>query len=226
MLVDEARSLLAAYPETMLPTDFTVLGPGAKSSDGVVETTGVDIAPSWHGMDIGPATSVAFSSEIARAGTVLWNGPIGHLRRPPLQRSHQCNRRCRRVLQRFTVAGGGDAVAALHSSDSRITSATSRAGADAPLELLEYGDLPGIAALRASASASDEAAHAQRPRLPLSGDAGAVGERLVDRLVPSTIARTEHCCATRARAHVRRHLAALHDLLGHTVPSTPGLRPK
>ena len=72
-LLDEARFLLTAHPRIMLPTDFVALGADAKpgATEGIIQSTGVDLTPSCQGMDIGPGTRVAFSSEIARAGTVL-----------------------------------------------------------------------------------------------------------------------------------------------------------
>ena len=152
-LIDEARSLLTAYPETVLPTDFTVLGPGTRigEGDGSVQTYGRRLAAAWQGMDIGPATSAAFSSEIAQASTVLWNGPMGVFEDPRFAAGTRAVAEAVASCGGFTVVGGGDTVAALHEFglEDRIGHLSS--GGGATLELLEYGDLPGIAALRTSA---------------------------------------------------------------------------
>jgi phosphoglycerate kinase len=138
-LIDEARSLLAAYPATVLPTDFTALWPGARNGDGLVEITGIDLAPSWQGMDIGPATSATFASEISRASTVLWNGPMGVFEDP---RFAAGTRRVADAIAScggFTVVGGGDTVAALHQFGLENHISHLSSGGGATLELLEYG---------------------------------------------------------------------------------------
>jgi phosphoglycerate kinase len=70
--VDACRELLESGKRILIPTDGVALGP-----DDEVETVGTDIADGWKGVDIGPETIEAFSQEIAGAGTVLWNGPMG-----------------------------------------------------------------------------------------------------------------------------------------------------
>ena len=134
-LIDEARSLLTAYPETVLPTDFTVLGPETRigEGDGPVQTTGVDITAAWQGMDIGPATSAAFSSEIAQAATVLWNGPMGVFEDPRFAAGTRAIAEAVASCSGFTVAGGGDTVAALHEFglEGRVGHLSSGGGADA-----------------------------------------------------------------------------------------------
>jgi phosphoglycerate kinase len=151
-LINEARSLLATHPNIVLPTDFVALQPGATAGNiDVIETTGPDLAASYQGMDIGPDTRSTFSNVIARAGTVLWNGPMGVFEDPRFASGTRSVGEAVASSEGFTVVGGGDTVSAIHQFglDARVGHLST--GGGATLELLEYGDLPGIAALRANA---------------------------------------------------------------------------
>ncbi len=53
---------------------------------------GVEVPEGWMGLDIGPATSARYAAEIARAGTVFWNGPMGAFELEPFAAG---TRRCR-----------------------------------------------------------------------------------------------------------------------------------
>ena len=102
----------------------------------------------WRGFDIGPATAVLFAEIIASAGTLLWNGPMGVFED---ERFAEGTRAVAEAVARCpgtTVVGGGDSVAALGKLglSERIDHLSTGGGAS--LELLEFGDLPGLAALR------------------------------------------------------------------------------
>ncbi len=108
---------------------------------------GVEVPSGWMGLDIGPATAERYAGEIARAGTVFWNGPMGafeHRRRSPPARARSPRRW--RGAPGLTVVGGGDSTSALahlgleHAVDFVST------GGGATLELVEGRALPGIQA--------------------------------------------------------------------------------
>ena len=159
--------LLRTTTHLMLPVDTRALAPGCKLSiehpsgaagttaageaaGSEVEVFGAEIPPGWRGFDIGPATAVLFADIIASAGTLLWNGPMGVFED---ERFAEGTRAVAEAVARCpgtTVVGGGDSVAALGKLglSERIDHLSTGGGAS--LELLEFGDLPGLAALRSA----------------------------------------------------------------------------
>jgi phosphoglycerate kinase len=157
--MEEAQSLLGSQSALQLPSDLVglspdgVLGLGTPPT-GVVRQFGVDLLPGWQGVDIGPATRVSFAETIGRARTVLWNGPMGVFEDARFAEGTRALAEAIASCPGFTVVGGGETAAALHDFglEGRIDHISS--GGGATLELLEKGDLPGLAALRASRSFS------------------------------------------------------------------------
>jgi phosphoglycerate kinase len=155
-LLEEAHSLLASQSALQLPSDLIglspdgVLGIGTPPT-GVARQFGVDLLPGWQGVDIGPATRASFAETIGRARTVLWNGPMGVFEDARFEEGTRALAEAVASCPGFTVVGGGETAAALHDFglESRIDHISS--GGGATLELLEKGDLPGLAALRSSA---------------------------------------------------------------------------
>jgi phosphoglycerate kinase len=154
-LVGEAKSLLSAHRIVELPSDVVALSP-----DGVLAVEGKpsgevraferDLPQGWKGLDIGPDTRSAFAAVIGTAATVLWNGPMGVFEDPRFAEGTRSIAEAVAACPGFSVVGGGETVAALHEFglEDRIDHVSS--GGGATLELIEKGDLPGLAALRAS----------------------------------------------------------------------------
>ena len=154
-LFDEARSLLA-HCQLELPKDLVALSPDGSFGDGnepsgTARDFGGDLLPGWRGADIGAATRVAFGRGIAHARTVLWNGPMGVFEDPRFGEGTRSVAKAVASSGGYSVVGGGETVAAVHELhlEERIDHVSS--GGGATLELIEKGDLPGLAALRASA---------------------------------------------------------------------------
>ena len=148
--VDLARELIRkAGKKLVLPEGAIVarkLVPNAET-----RTVGRDAVPSgWAVYDIDPATEKSFGSIIERAGTVVWNGPMGVFETPPFD--HGTFSIARAMAQAtengaITVIGGGDSAAAVAQAGlgDRITHVSTGGGAS--LEFLEGKELPGVAAL-------------------------------------------------------------------------------
>jgi phosphoglycerate kinase len=143
--VDACRQLLASGRRILIPSDGVALGP-----DGEVETVGTDMPAGWKGLDIGPETAAAFCAEISAAGTVLWNGPMGVFEDPRFAAGTRALAEAVADAPGFTVVGGGDSAAAMakFGLDAKVDHVSTGGGAS--LELIEKGDLPGLAALRRS----------------------------------------------------------------------------
>ena len=118
-----------------------------------VETFGLEIPEGWRGVDIGPATVELFAGVIASAGTVLWNGPMGVFEDDRFAEGTRAIAQAMARCPGRTVVGGGDSAAALAQLGLKDKIDHVSTGGGATLELLEFGDLPGLAALRAAPNA-------------------------------------------------------------------------
>ena len=95
-------------------------------------------------------TASTFAEIVREAGLVLWNGPMGMFEDPRFAAGTEMLARAVAESTAFSVVGGGDTLAAVdqfHLSDG-IDHLSTRGGA--MLEFVEYGDLPGLQALRRS----------------------------------------------------------------------------
>ena len=102
-------------------------------------------------LDIGPKTTKAYADEIAGAGTIVWNGPVGVFEKAPYAKGTQALARAIADARAFSIAGGGDTVAAntQFGIADEIDYISTAGGAF--LEFLEGKTLPAVAALEARA---------------------------------------------------------------------------
>ncbi len=106
------------------------------------------IPDGWKGLDIGPETAAIFAETIAGAANVLWNGPMGVFELPPFAAGTLTVAEAVAECRGFTVIGGGDSAAAIRQFGLADRVDHVSTGGGASLELIEKGDLPGLAALR------------------------------------------------------------------------------
>ncbi len=152
-MVGTCRSLLAEHGDRLvLPSDITALGPGGElmrpEAGGDVRQVGTSLPPGWKGVDIGPGSAADFGDRIAEARTVFWNGPMGVFEDPRFEAGTRAVAQAVADTSGFTVVGGGDSAAALAQFGLAGEVDHVSTGGGASLELLEQGDLPGLAALR------------------------------------------------------------------------------
>ena len=99
-------------------------------------------------IDIGPETEALFGSIVAKAKTIVWNGPVGYIENPVFaQGTNFLYYTIADNTEAFSLVGGGDTLAALSSTDHAGKISHISTGGGAMLEFIEKGTLPGIDAL-------------------------------------------------------------------------------
>jgi phosphoglycerate kinase len=137
------KKLLDHSKPIYLPEDINGL-----DANGQFASYGVRLPDGAKGLDIGPGTAGAFTDVIMDARTVFWNGPMGMFEDARFAAGTRTVAEAMAATKAFTVVGGGDSAAALANFDLDDQIDHMSTGGGASLELLELGDLPGLAALR------------------------------------------------------------------------------
>jgi phosphoglycerate kinase len=107
----------------------------------------VAVPDGWMGLDVGPRTRAAYEREVAAAGTVLWNGPMGAFEMEPFSWGTRAVAEAVAAAPGTTVVGGGDSAAAIAQFGLADRVDHLSTGGGAALELLEGKALPGVEAL-------------------------------------------------------------------------------
>jgi phosphoglycerate kinase len=149
--LDEARSFLdtahARKRQVVLPLDVVVVQ--EVTVDAARKTVPVgDVESGWKIVDIGPATAKAFSDIIQRAGTVVWNGPMGIFELEQFAAGTRAVAQALAGSSARSIVGGGDSVAAVEQAGLADRMSHISTGGGASLEFLEGRTLPGVAALQ------------------------------------------------------------------------------
>jgi 3-phosphoglycerate kinase len=146
--VELAMGLLEkAKGKIHLPGDHVVAS--AFKEDAERKTVPVTEVPEgWMGLDIGPATAVAFGEEIRRAKLVLWNGPMGVFEMKPFAEGTLAVARALADGKGTSIVGGGDSVAAITQMGLADKIDHVSTGGGASLEFLAGDPLPGVACLQ------------------------------------------------------------------------------
>jgi phosphoglycerate kinase len=143
--LDLARQLMSeAGEKLMLPVDHVVASEMKAGADSkVVET----VPDGMMGLDIGPKTIEAFSTVIASAKTIIWNGPMGVFEMPPFDKGTVALAKAVASSGAISVVGGGDSEKAIKSAGVADKISHISTGGGASLEFLAGIELPGVAAL-------------------------------------------------------------------------------
>ena len=152
--VDMAREALAKAKERgvkfLTPVD-TLITDKFDFKAGTVGQTRIvegDIPDGWEGVDIGPATTALFATEIAGAKTVLWNGPMGVFEiEVCAQGTFAIAHAVAANQDATTIIGGGDSVTAINAAGVGHQVSFISTGGGASLEFLEGKPLPGVEVL-------------------------------------------------------------------------------
>ena len=140
------RAARPGHARLELPVDL-VIGRSLASDAEHRAVDGVDVPDGWMGLDIGPASSARYAAEIAAAGTVFWNGPMGAFEHEPFAAGTRAVAEAVASAKGLTVVGGGDSAAALRLFGLERSVDHLSTGGGATLEMVEGSVLPGVRAL-------------------------------------------------------------------------------
>ena len=143
-LVDEAKRIMRAT-KVPLPEDV-VVAKGLEDQRGTVKPAG-EVGADEMILDVGPRTAQAFAAALGKAGTIVWNGPVGVFENDAFAKGTETVARAIADSKAFSIAGGGDTVAAINKFGiaDRIGYISTAGGAF--LEFLEGKTLPAVAIL-------------------------------------------------------------------------------
>src|SRR6185436_15716775 len=143
--LDLARNLLASWGDKlMLPADHIVV---SEIKEGAASDTVETIPADKIGVDIGPKAIGEYSKVIARAKTIIWNGPMGVFEKPPFDRGTVAIAKAVAESGALSVVGGGDSEKAVKAAGVADKISHISTGGGASLEFLAGIELPGVAAL-------------------------------------------------------------------------------
>jgi phosphoglycerate kinase len=148
-LVEEARGILARYPRKV-PIPVDVVCAKRFAADAPATTKAVaDVEDDDLILDIGPRTVASLGATIAGAGTIVWNGPVGVFEFDAFAGGTRALAEAIAASPAFSVAGGGDTLAAIAKFGVSQRIGYISTGGGAFLEFLEGRTLPAVAALEA-----------------------------------------------------------------------------
>ncbi|MBP6216007.1 MAG: phosphoglycerate kinase [Luteimonas sp.] len=151
-LVDTAKKIMADAKargaEIPVPTDVVVAKQFLPDAEATIKVV-ADVADDDLILDIGPQTASRYALMIGDAGTVVWNGPVGVFEFEAFARGTEAVAHAIAESKAFSIAGGGDTLAAVDKFGIAGQVSYISTGGGAFLEFLEGKTLPAVAALEA-----------------------------------------------------------------------------
>ncbi|MGY1458873.1 phosphoglycerate kinase [Luteimonas sp. A534] len=149
-LIDTAKQIMADArargADIPVPTDVVVAPAFAADAPATVKAVDAIDAGDMV-LDIGPETAARYAALIAKAGTVVWNGPVGVFEFDAFGKGTETLARAIAASDAFSIAGGGDTLAAVDKYGIAGGVSYISTGGGAFLEFLEGKTLPAVAAL-------------------------------------------------------------------------------
>jgi phosphoglycerate kinase len=146
-LVEQARAVIAAMKargaEVPIPTDV-VTAKEFKAEAAATVRASADVAADDLILDIGPNTARRLAEQLKSAGTIVWNGPVGVFEFPAFAHGTETIARAIAESSAFSIAGGGDTLAAIHQYGIQDKIGYISTGGGAFLEVLEGKTLPAF----------------------------------------------------------------------------------
>ena len=147
-LLDAARSVIAEMrargAAVPIPVDVVCAKRFAADAEATVKDA-ADVADDDLILDIGPKTSAILAAQLAAAGTIVWNGPVGVFEFEPFSHGTEVIARAIAASPAFSIAGGGDTLAAIAKYGIEKDLGYISTGGGAFLEMLVGKTLPALA---------------------------------------------------------------------------------
>ncbi len=154
-LIDAAKKVLADArrrgAEVPMPVDVVVAPAFSAQAPATVKPVD-QVDEDEMILDIGPQTAELYAALIAKAGTVVWNGPVGVFEFDAFGKGTETLARAIAASNAFSIAGGGDTLAAVDKYGIADQVSYISTGGGAFLEFLEGKELPAVTALKARAA--------------------------------------------------------------------------
>ena len=154
-LVGDARAIIdmmaARGASVPIPTDVVCAKTFSATAEATVKQV-ADVADDDMILDIGPQTAALLAQQIAGAGTVVWNGPVGVFEFDQFAEGTKTLAHAIADSKAFSIAGGGDTLAAIAKYDIGNKIGYISTGGGAFLEFLEGKTLPAVAILQERAN--------------------------------------------------------------------------
>lgn len=149
-LVDQAKALMAKV-EIPLPSDVVVATEFSDAAEAIVKPVD-QVSDDEMILDIGPESAARLAAMLKDAGTILWNGPVGVFEIDQFGHGTEVIARAIAESPAFSIAGGGDTLAAIDKYGIAEQVSYISTGGGAFLEYVEGKTLPAVAALEAAAA--------------------------------------------------------------------------
>jgi len=153
-LIAEAKRLMAAAKEKggeiPVPVDVVCAKEFSESAEATVKNV-ADVADDDLILDIGPETAKEYADILAKAGTIVWNGPVGVFEIDQFGEGTKTMSMAIAESPAFSIAGGGDTLAAIDKYGISDKVSYTSTGGGAFLEFLEGKELPAVAILASRA---------------------------------------------------------------------------
>ncbi|WP_277811309.1 phosphoglycerate kinase [Chromohalobacter canadensis] len=147
-LIDQAKAFMAKV-EIPLPSDVVVATEFSEQAEATVKPVD-QVGDDEMILDIGPDTAQHFAELLENAGTILWNGPVGVFEIDQFGKGTETLSRAIAASSAFSIAGGGDTLAAIDKYGVADDVSYISTGGGAFLEYVEGKQLPAVAALEAA----------------------------------------------------------------------------
>ncbi len=152
-MIEQARRIMA---QTHIPLPVDVVVASEFKEDAVATVKAVDaVTADDMILDIGPQSAAALASAIAKASTILWNGPVGVFEFASFAKGTEVVARAIAANPGFSIAGGGETITAIEKYGIEKDISCISTGGGAFLEFVQGDILPAVAILEARASGSE-----------------------------------------------------------------------
>lgn len=149
-LVDEAKSIIRAIQDEggtlPIPVDVVVAKEFSETAKGTIKRVS-ELSPDDRILDIGPDSALHLADLLDKAGTIIWNGPVGVFEFPAFSKGTETIAKAIARSSAFSIAGGGDTLAAIEKFGIQDKISYISTGGGAFLEFLEGKKLPAVAIL-------------------------------------------------------------------------------